>query len=124
MKSRHAPKLKYRKTTLPNSDTENAFIKTLPPKLVAAITANVCEEKKVCPVCGRGDYWGLPLVFVLHYADESISTVCFSCGTKAARKVSLKLPPTEEEIFRRIEAEDNLKIQIVRRKMEEKNGNI
>jgi hypothetical protein len=116
MKSRHVPKPKYRKTTLPNSDKENAFIKTLPPKLVAAITANVGEEKKVCPVCGRGDYWGLPLVFVLHYADESITTVCFSCGAKAARKAGLELPPTEAEIFGRIEAEDNLKIQKARRR--------
>lgn len=115
MKSRHAPKLKYRKTTLPGIGEENAFIKTLPPKLVAAITACGCEQKNVCPVCGRGDYWGIPLVFVLHYADESIKTVCYSCGAKAARKAGLKLPPTEEEIFGRIEAEDNLKIQKARR---------
>ena len=84
-------------------------------KLAVAIKQNVCEEKKVCPLCHRGGYFGLPLVFVLRYADESIRSVCFSCGAKAAKKADLKLPQTEAEVFGRIEAKDNIEIQKARR---------
>ena len=71
-------------------------------KRVSAITANVCEEKNACQLCGRGGHYGLPLVFVLHYEDRSIDTVCYRCGAKAARKADLKLPLTEEKLYEKM----------------------
>jgi len=86
----------YKNALLP--DVDNPLKNAAPPKRATAITANVCEEKNACPLCGRGDRYGIPLVFILHYEDLSIDTVCYRCGAKAARKADLKLPLTEEKL--------------------------
>ena len=78
---------------------DKAPVNTPVQKEITSITANVCEEKNACPLCGRGDRYGIPLVFILHYDDRSINTVCYRCGAKAARKAGLKLPRTETEIY-------------------------
>ena len=84
------------------SDVDKPLKIASPSKRVTAITANVCEEKNACSLCGRGGHYGLPLVFVLHYEDRSIDTVCYRCGAKAARKVGLKLPLTEEKLYEKM----------------------
>jgi len=81
------------------SDVDKPLEIAAPKKRATAITANVCEERNACPLCGRGDRYGLPLVFILHYADRSIDTVCYRCGAKAARKAGLKIPLTEEKLY-------------------------
>ena len=108
-------KHEYKKTTLTGLDpTED----TSPLKVVVSISSNGCMEKKVCPHCNRGGHYGIPLVFVLHFEDGTISTVCYSCGAKAARKENLKLPRTEAETYGMVEAEDNKKIRKAIIKME------
>jgi hypothetical protein len=91
----------------------NMILKTITPpatqqvtKKIISITANGCEQKGICPLCDRGGYFGLPLVFVLHYRDRAIKTVCFKCGRKAALKEGIPLQPTERDIFNAIEAPD------------------
>ena len=94
MKSKGPMPHKYKNDTLVDKAPVTASIQ----KEIISITANVCEEKNACALCGRGGHYGLPLVFVLHYEDRSIDTVCYRCGAKAARKVGLKLPLTEEKL--------------------------
>jgi len=92
--------LQYKNALL--SDVNSPLEIAAPSKRVIAITANVCEEKNACSLCGGGDRYGIPLVFVLHYEDRSIDTVCYRCGAKAARKVGLKLPLTEEKRYEKM----------------------
>jgi len=81
---------------------DKASVKASVQKEIISITANVCEEKNACSLCGRGDRYGIPLVFVLHYEDRSIDTVCYRCGANAARKADLKLPLTEEKLYEKM----------------------
>ena len=97
-------KIKYKNGVLPDSNRPPE-IKPM-QKQVVGITPNICEEKNVCLGCNRGDHYGIPVVFVLHYADKSINTVCYRCGAKAAQKAGLKLPMTEEKIYDRVIAKD------------------
>ena len=77
-------------------------------KKIVAITANVCEEKNNCSLCDRGNYYGIPLVFILHYEDKSINTVCYRCGTKMGRKADIKLPLTETQIYEKLMKGDGI----------------
>jgi hypothetical protein len=91
---------------------------------VIEITPNVCMQKDMCCGCSRGDRYGIPLHFILHFPDGMIQTVCYTCGKKAAGKTGLKLPRTESDIFAFEEEADMRLIRIARQKMEVKNGNI
>ena len=97
-------KIKYKNGVLPNIER--------PPEIrpmqkeVVKITSNICEEKTVCPVCGRGENYGIPVVFILHYADASIDTVCYKCGIKIGRRMGFKIPLTEEDIYNSVIAKD------------------
>jgi hypothetical protein len=101
--------------------TADAEPVSLPFEDVIEITSNVCMEKDICGACGRGDHYGIPLHFLLHYPDGALRTVCFTCGKKAAGKTGLKLPPTESGIFAREEEADLRIIRIARKKIEAKN---
>jgi hypothetical protein len=100
----------------PNAESEPS-----PLEDVVEITANVCMQKDMCQGCGRGDRYGLPLHFLLHYLEGGFRTVCFSCGAKVADKTGLRLPPTESDIFAREEEVDLKIIGAARQKMEAKN---
>lgn len=109
------------------SSNPSTILRTITPaatpkvvKKVISITASGCEQKGICPICDRGGYFGLPLVFVLHYRDRAIKTVCFKCGRKAALKEGIPLPPTEKGIFNAIEAPDMRLIQEGYMRMEAK----
>lgn len=93
----------------------------LPRKDVIEITPNICMQKDVCGGCGRGDSYGIPLHFLLHYLDGELRTVCYTCGKKAANKTGIKLPPTESSIFARDEEADLKIIRAAMNKMEAKN---
>lgn len=109
MRTRKATKQSFKKSTLLRTITPPAT--PLVVKRILAITTSGCEQKGICPICDRGGYFGLPLVFVLHYRDRTIKTVCFKCGRKAALKEGISLPPTERDIFNAIEAPDMRLIQ-------------
>ena len=53
----------------------------------------------VCTGCGRGDGYGITLVFVRDYEDRSIDTVCYRCGAKASKDEGARRPFTEAEIY-------------------------
>ena len=84
------------------SDADSPLKIAAPPKRVTAITANVCEEKNACPLCGRGDRYGIPLVFILHYEYRSIDTVCYRCGANASKGEGVRRPFTEAEIYEKM----------------------
>jgi hypothetical protein len=88
---------------------------------VIKIMPNIGIQKDVCEACGRGDHYGIPLHFLLHYLDGGLRTVCFTCGKKAAGKTGLKLPRTESDIFASEEEADMRLIRIAQQKIEAKN---
>jgi len=94
-----------KRPTLHKYKTDTLTDKLVPaiiPKEVVSITANVCEQKGVCAICGRGGLYGMPLVYVLHYEDKSINTVCYKCGIKASKREGIKLPLTEPEFYEKM----------------------
>jgi hypothetical protein len=104
------------------SHDPNAEVAVSPLEDVISITPNTCMQKDICGACGRGDHYGIPLHFLLHYLDGGLRTVCFTCGKKVAGKTGLKLPRTESDIFASGEEADLRSIRIARAKMEAKNG--
>jgi hypothetical protein len=83
---------------------------------VIKIAPNVCTEKRMCQKCRRGDRYGIPLRFILHYSKGGIETVCYRCGMNAAEKAGLELPSTEEDIFAALDAPNS---RIIRRYLRE-----
>ena len=76
-------------------------------KIPVRITANVCIEKGICSRCDSGkSYFGVPLVFVLHFSDKSIESICYKCGIKIGRRMGFKIPLTEEDIYNSVIAKD------------------
>lgn len=101
--------------------TADAEPASLPFEDVIEITHDVCIQKDVCPGCNRGDRYGIPLHFILHFPDGKLQTVCYTCGKKAAGKIGALLPHTESDIEAE-EAEGDLRlIRIARQKMDAKN---
>lgn len=78
--------------------TADAEPVSLPFEDVIEITPNVCMQKDVCGGCNRGDRYGIPLHFILHFPDSTLQTVCYTCGKKAAGKIGALLPHTESDI--------------------------
>ena len=95
-----------RKNPLQDSLFKQKASTTIAPPAASPIeiTPNVCMEKNECPLCS-GDY-KRNLLFILHYRDKSIQTVCFGCANKAARKLGCSLPLTEERIHAKEERVD------------------
>ena len=59
---------------------------------------DICT-RYVCTGCGRGDCYGMPLVFVLDYEDRRIDTVYYRCDAKASKDEGIRRPFTEAEIY-------------------------
>lgn len=91
---------------------------SLPLKDAIEIHPNVCMQKDVCQGCNRGDRYGIPLHFILHFPDGTLQTVCYTCGKKVAGKIGALLPHTESDIEAEEEEADLRLIHIAERKME------
>lgn len=110
------------RTTLSGTNLVETGQETPEAKTVITITPNICEQKDVCPICARGGYFGLPLPFILHHPDKSITTVCYRCATQAGKKACKKIPASESDIFAAIEAKDMILIRKARQKIDIKEG--
>ena len=82
------------------------------------ITPNVCLEKGDCAICVKNTYYGKPLTYILHYRDGGIATICTQCARKAAKRLDVKMPRSEE---RREEIQDRVDLKRISRRVEKKN---
>lgn len=117
MKRRRRVKPKSRGGPAQGSLTPKSASKTPTRGAVISISPNICTEKRMCPKCRRGDRYGIPLHFILHYSLGSIETVCYRCGAREAEKVGVKLPATEEDIYAALDAPNSRLIRIGFKKM-------
>lgn len=102
MKRRRKPQaVKVQGTLTPNL---NAEVRALKLKNATDIQPNVWIEKNTCHHCKRGDRYGMPLPFLLHYQNGGVLSVCFTCGKKAANETGLRLPATPLETEAREDA--------------------
>lgn len=117
--------IKLQRSLLPDltADVEPASVEpaSLPLEDAIEIRSNVCMQRDMCYGCGRGDRYGIPLHFILHFPDGKIQTVCYTCGKTAAGKTGIPIPHTESDMEAE-EAEADLRlISIARKKMDTKN---